>query len=106
MAIGPMHRAVQPVEERRVVTVVAVEIDVVIVVEAVVAVQGEAKVRADPRVIDHAKAVWPAECEELGKVGLEGAVKLLEATLQEEKKTDAALTLLAVTVINQEAEAA
>jgi ferritin-like metal-binding protein YciE len=41
-----------------------------------------------------------------GELGIERAVKLLEATLQEEKKTDAALTQLAVTVINHVAEAA
>jgi ferritin-like metal-binding protein YciE len=41
-----------------------------------------------------------------GELGIDGAVKLLDATLQEEKKTDAALTQLAGTVINYEAEAA
>ena len=41
-----------------------------------------------------------------GELGIDGAVKLLDATLQEERKTDAALTDLAVTVINYEAEAA
>jgi ferritin-like metal-binding protein YciE len=41
-----------------------------------------------------------------GELGIDGAVKLLDATLQEEKKTDAALTRLAVTVINHQAEAA
>ncbi len=41
-----------------------------------------------------------------GELGIVGAVKLLDATLQEEKKTDTALTQLAVTVINYEAEAA
>jgi ferritin-like metal-binding protein YciE len=41
-----------------------------------------------------------------GELGIDGAVKLLDATLQEEKKTDAALTQLAVAVINYEAEAA
>jgi ferritin-like metal-binding protein YciE len=40
------------------------------------------------------------------ELGLDGAVKLLDTTLQEEKKTDAALTRLAVTVINFEAKAA
>jgi ferritin-like metal-binding protein YciE len=38
------------------------------------------------------------------ELGLEGAVKLLDATLQEEKKTDAALTQIAETVVNQRAE--
>ena len=38
------------------------------------------------------------------ELGLANAVKLLESTLQEEKKTDAALTELAVSVINYEAE--
>src|ERR1700730_5087126 len=41
-----------------------------------------------------------------GELGLDQAVELLDATLQEEKKTDAALSQLAVTVINYEAEAA
>ena len=41
-----------------------------------------------------------------GELGIEGAVKLLDATLQEEKKTDAALTQIAVTDINYKAEAA
>jgi len=41
-----------------------------------------------------------------GELGIDQAVKLLDATLQEEKKTDAALTQLAVTVINHVAEAA
>jgi ferritin-like metal-binding protein YciE len=41
-----------------------------------------------------------------GELGIDRAVKLLDATLQEEKKTDAALSQLAVTVINYEAEAA
>jgi ferritin-like metal-binding protein YciE len=41
-----------------------------------------------------------------GELGMEGAVKLLDATLQEEKKTDAALTQIAVTDINYKAEAA
>jgi ferritin-like metal-binding protein YciE len=41
-----------------------------------------------------------------GELGLDQAVKLLDATLQEEKKTDAALSQLAVMVINYEAEAA
>jgi ferritin-like metal-binding protein YciE len=41
-----------------------------------------------------------------GELGIDRAVKLLDATLQEEKKTDAALTQLAVTAINYVAEAA
>jgi ferritin-like metal-binding protein YciE len=41
-----------------------------------------------------------------GELGIDRAVKLLDATLQEEKKTDDALTQLAVTVINYQAEAA
>jgi ferritin-like metal-binding protein YciE len=41
-----------------------------------------------------------------GELGIDGAVKLLDATLQEEKTTDAALTQLAVTVINYKADAA
>jgi ferritin-like metal-binding protein YciE len=38
------------------------------------------------------------------ELGLNDAVKLLDATLQEEKKTDATLTRIAETVVNQEAE--
>ena len=41
-----------------------------------------------------------------GELNLDDAVDLLEATLQEEKKTDAALSSLARSVINLEAEAA
>jgi ferritin-like metal-binding protein YciE len=41
-----------------------------------------------------------------GELGIDGAVKLLDATLQEEKKTDAALSDIAVSVINIQAEAA
>ena len=37
-------------------------------------------------------------------LGLKDAVKLLDETLQEEKKTDAALTKIAETVVNQRAE--
>ena len=40
------------------------------------------------------------------ELGLGDAVKLLDATLAEEKKTDAALTEIADSVVNQEAEAA
>src|ERR1700693_2821955 len=41
-----------------------------------------------------------------GELGMDRAVKLLDDTLQEEKKTDATLSLLATTVINYETEAA
>jgi ferritin-like metal-binding protein YciE len=41
-----------------------------------------------------------------GELGMPDAVKLLDATLQEEKKTDAALTALAMSTINDTAEAA
>ena len=37
------------------------------------------------------------------ELGLSDAVPLLEATLNEEKKTDAALSKLAESVVNQEA---
>ena len=40
------------------------------------------------------------------ELGLKDAVRLLEATLEEEKKTDATLTKLAETLVNQRAEAA
>ena len=39
-------------------------------------------------------------------MGIDGAAKLLDAPLQDEKKTDAALSELAIPVINLEAEAA
>jgi ferritin-like metal-binding protein YciE len=41
-----------------------------------------------------------------GELGMDKAVKLLDATLTEEKNTDKALTELAETLVNQEAEAA
>ena len=41
-----------------------------------------------------------------GELGLEDAVGLLEETLQEEKNTDAALTELADSLVNQEAQSA
>jgi ferritin-like metal-binding protein YciE len=40
------------------------------------------------------------------ELGLREAVKLLDQTLQEEKKTDEALTKLALTAVNQEAQQA
>lgn len=40
------------------------------------------------------------------KLGLKDAVALLEATLKEEKATDEALTGIATTVVNQQAQAA
>jgi ferritin-like metal-binding protein YciE len=40
------------------------------------------------------------------ELGLSDAVKLLDATLREEKATDEALTKIAETVVNQEAQAA
>ena len=41
-----------------------------------------------------------------GELGLDDVVRLLDQTLEEEKKTDAALTKIAETVVNQQAEAA
>ena len=41
-----------------------------------------------------------------GELGLRKSVKLLDATLREEKATDASLTELAETAVNQQAEAA
>jgi ferritin-like metal-binding protein YciE len=41
-----------------------------------------------------------------GELGLDEAVDLLEATLAEEKATDASLTELAEAAVNQRAEAA
>jgi ferritin-like metal-binding protein YciE len=40
-----------------------------------------------------------------GELGLDRAVRLLEQTLEEEKATDQALTELAESVVNMEAEA-
>jgi ferritin-like metal-binding protein YciE len=40
------------------------------------------------------------------ELGLNDAVRLLDQTLEEEKKTDAALTKIAETVVNQQAQAA
>jgi ferritin-like metal-binding protein YciE len=40
------------------------------------------------------------------ELGLNDAVRLLDQTLEEEKKTDASLTEIAKTVVNQQAEAA
>ena len=41
-----------------------------------------------------------------GELGLQDAVALLDATLAEEKQTDADLTTLAGSLVNQEAQAA
>jgi ferritin-like metal-binding protein YciE len=41
-----------------------------------------------------------------GELGLNDVVRLLDQTLEEEKKTDATLTKIAETVVNQQAEAA
>ena len=41
-----------------------------------------------------------------GELGMDEVVRLLDTTLAEEKKTDEALTQLAETLVNQEAEAA
>jgi ferritin-like metal-binding protein YciE len=41
-----------------------------------------------------------------GELGLRNSVKLLDATLKEEKNTDASLTQLAESLVNQQAEAA
>jgi ferritin-like metal-binding protein YciE len=40
------------------------------------------------------------------ELGLNDAVRLLDQTLEEEKKTDATLTKIAETIVNQQAEAA
>jgi ferritin-like metal-binding protein YciE len=67
----------------------------------------------DPALLAVAQAVEHYEMSRYGtlktwadELGIDGAVKLLDATLQEEKKTDAALSELAVSVINIQAEAA
>jgi ferritin-like metal-binding protein YciE len=65
----------------------------------------------DPGLLAAAQAVEHYEISRYGtlktwadELGLEQAVRLLEATLGEEKKTDAALTQIAESVVNQRAE--
>jgi ferritin-like metal-binding protein YciE len=65
----------------------------------------------DPGLLAGAQAVEHYEISRYGtlktwaeELGLEDAVDLLDQTLQEEKNTDMALTRIAVTVVNQEAE--
>ena len=67
----------------------------------------------DPALIAVAQAVEHYEMARYGalkcwakELGIDGAVKLLSATLEEEKNTDKALTHLAESAVNQEAEAA
>ena len=67
----------------------------------------------DPALIAVAQAVEHYEIARYGtlkcwaeELGIDGAVKLLDATLDEEKRTDKALTDLAVSAVNQHAEAA
>jgi ferritin-like metal-binding protein YciE len=64
-----------------------------------------------PKMAKAAQAVEHYEISRYGtlktwadELGLEQAVKLLGATLDEEKKTDAALTQIAESVVNQHAE--
>jgi ferritin-like metal-binding protein YciE len=65
----------------------------------------------DPALLAAAQAVEHYEISRYGtlktwanELGLKDAVSLLDATLQEEKKTDATLTKIAETVVNREAE--
>jgi ferritin-like metal-binding protein YciE len=65
----------------------------------------------DPAILAAAQAVEHYEISRYGtlktwanELGLKDAVSLLDATLQEEKKTDATLTKIAETVVNREAE--
>jgi ferritin-like metal-binding protein YciE len=67
----------------------------------------------DPGLLAAAQAVEHYEISRYGtlatwaqELGLAKAVSLLQATLKEEKRTDETLTQLAVTCVNQEAEAA
>ena len=64
---------------------------------AEIAVLGSARIRPDDPRYDTLRT-WAAE------LGMPDAVALLEATLKEEKATDAALTTLAKSVVNVEAE--
>ncbi len=70
-------------------------------------------VALDPALLAVAQAVEHYEMSRYGtlkcwagELGLDDAAELLDATLQEERKTDHALTDLAVSVINIQAEAA
>ncbi len=65
----------------------------------------------DPGLLAAAQAVQHYEISRYGtlktwanELGLKDAVSLLDATLQEEKKTDATLTKIAETVVNREAQ--
>jgi ferritin-like metal-binding protein YciE len=65
----------------------------------------------DPALLAAAQAVEHYEISRYGtlktwanELGLKDAISLLDATLQEEKNTDATLTEIAETVVNQEAE--
>jgi ferritin-like metal-binding protein YciE len=65
----------------------------------------------DPGILAAAQAVEHYEISRYGtlktwanELGLKDAVSLLDATLQEEKETDASLTKIAETVVNREAE--
>lgn len=67
----------------------------------------------DPALLAVAQAVEHYEISRYGtlkcwaeELGIDGAAKLLDATLQEEKKTDALLSEMATSVINWQAEAA
>ena len=67
----------------------------------------------DPALLAVAQAVEHYEMARYGtlkcwaeELGIDGAVVLLEATLQEEKMTDKALTALAESIVNVRAEAA
>lgn len=67
----------------------------------------------DPALLAVAQAVEHYEISRYGtlkcwadELGIKGAVKLLDATLQEEKQTNDALTGLAESVVNVQAEAA
>jgi ferritin-like metal-binding protein YciE len=67
----------------------------------------------DAGLVSAAQAVEHSEISRYGtlrtwaeELGLSDAAELLEATLQEEKATDEALTEIAETVVNQEAQAA
>jgi ferritin-like metal-binding protein YciE len=67
----------------------------------------------DPGLVAAAQAIEHYEISRYGtlktwaqELGLNEAVRLLDQTLEEERKTDAALTRIAETAVNQQAEAA
>src|SRR5581483_10707734 len=53
----PPHGSVQAIEQRRVVPIVAMKVDVVIVVELIAGVQRQSPIHANPGVVDHSNQI-------------------------------------------------